>query len=275
MKKKYFKMAALLIAIMLIVGLGCFANSLLGNPISKMLATNTAKKHLSETYAGTDYYMERIAYSFKDGKYHAFITSPTSMDTQFSLTITMLGELRLDTYENVVNGFNTARRVDSSYRELTDTIFENPTFPYTCYISYGTLEIYPEEAFADPERNDVPTYAINQKELELDKIYDIKELGRQAGHLIVRIETDTVTLENTTEIILDIKSIFDNAGIPFKAIDFTLQYPKTEDGKRPKGEICISHFPYEEIYEDGMIERVQEADKELKEYYDEQDSKDK
>lgn len=275
MKKKHFKMVALIIAIILIVGLGCFANSLLGNPISKMLATNTAKKHLSETYAGTDYYMERIAYSFKDGKYHAFITSPTSMDTQFSLTITMLGELRLDTYEDVVNGFNTARRIDYDYRDLANTIFENPSFPYTCRFSYGTLEIYPEEAFADPERNDIPSYAINQKELELDKIYDIKELGKQAGHLVIYVESDTVSMEKATEIILDIKSIFDNAGIPFKAIDFTLEYPKPEEGKRPEGEIRIKNFPYEDIYEDGMIERVQDADKALKAYYEEQDSKDK
>lgn len=273
MKKKHFKMAALVIAIILIVGLGCFANSLLGNPISKMLATNTAQKHLAETYAGTDYYMERITYSFKDGKYHAFITSPTSMDTQFSLTITMLGELRLDTYEDVANGFNTARRVDYDYRDLTNTIFENPSFPYICRFSYGTLEIYPEEAFADPERNDVPSYAINQKELELDKIYDIKELGKQAGHLVIYVESDTVSMKKATEIILDIKSIFDNAGIPFKAIDFTLEYPKSEDGKRPEGEVSIKNFSYEDIYEDGMIDRVQDADKALKAYYEEQDSK--
>lgn len=261
MKKKHFKMIALITAIILIVGLGCLANSLLGNPISKMLATNTAKKHLTETYAGTDYYMERIAYSFKDGKYHAFIKSPTSIDTEFSLTIAMLGELRLDTYEDVVNGFNTARRVDYDYRDLADTIFENPSFPYTCHISYGTLEIYPEEAFADTERNEVPSYAINQKELELDKIYDIKELGKQAGHLIIYVESEVVTMEKASEIILDIKSIFDNAGIPFKAIDFTLQYPKPEEGKRPEGEVRISDFYYEEIYEDDMLERVREANK--------------
>ena len=261
MKKKHIKIIALIIAVILIIGLGVFANALLGNPISKMLATNTVKKHLTETYAGTDYYMERIAYSFKDGKYHAFIKSPTSIDTEFSLTITMLGELRLDTYEDVVNGFNTARRVDYDYRDLADTIFENPSFPYTCHISYGMLEIYPEEAFSDPERNEVPFYAINQKELELDKIYDIKELGKQAGHLIIYVESDTVTMEKASEIILDIKSIFDNAGIPFKAIDFTLQYPKPEEGKRPEGEVRISDFYYEEIYEDDMLERVREANK--------------
>ena len=271
MKKKHLKMLALVTAILLIIGLGFFANALLGNPVSKMLATNTAKKHLTETYAGTDYYMERIAYSFKDGKYHAFIASPTSMDTQFSLTITMLGELRLDTYEDVINGFNTARRVDYAYRDLANTIFENPSFPYTCRFAYGTLEIYPEEAFAEPERNDVPSYAINQKELVLDKIYDIKELGRQAGHLVIYVENDTVSMEKASEIILDIKSIFDNAGIPFKAINFTLEHPKPEEGKRPEGEVSIAHFPYEEIYEEGMMGRVQEADKALKAYYEELD----
>ncbi len=271
MKKKHFKIIALITAIILIVGLGCFANALLGNPISKMLATNTAKKHLTETYSDTDYYIERVAYNFKDGNYHVFIKSPTSIDTEFSLYITMFGKLRLDTYEDVLNGFNTARRIEHDYRELTDTIFEHPSFPYTCHISYGTLEIYPEEAIINSNVNDVPFYAINQNELELDKIYNIQKLGQQAGHLIIYIENDTVTLEKATEIILNIKSIFDNAGIPFRAMDFTLQYPRLEEGKRPEGEISIAHFPYEEIYENGMIERVQEADKILKAYYEKQD----
>ena len=271
MKNKLFKTMALITSIILIIGLSYFANALLGNPISKMLATNTAKKHLTETYSNTDYYIERVAYNFKDGNYHVFIKSPTSIDTEFSLYITMFGKLRLDTYEDVLNGFNTACRIEHDYRELTDTIFEHPSFPYTCHISYGTLEIYPEEAITNSNVNDVPSYAINQNELELDKIYNIKELGQQAGHLIIYIENDTVTLEKATKIILDIKSIFDNAGIPFRAMDFTLQYPRPKEGKRPEGEVSVVHFPYEEIYEDGMIERVKEADKILKAYYEEQD----
>ena len=271
MKNKLFKTMALITSIILIIGLSYFANALLGNPISKMLATNTAKKHLTETYSNTDYYIERVAYNFKDGNYHVFIKSPTSIDTEFSLYITMFGKLCLDTYEDVLNGFNTACRIEHDYRELTDTIFEHPSFPYTCHISYGTLEIYPEEAITNSNGNDVPSYAINQNELELDKIYNIQELGQQAGHLIIYIENDTVTLEKATKIILDIKSIFDNASIPFKAMDFTLQYPRPEEGKRPEGEISVAHFPYEEIYEDGIIERVKEADKILKAYYEEQD----
>ena len=273
MKKKTRKIIAAVTALAILAGLAWFANAMVGNPISKMLAERTAEKHLEETYAGTDFYIERIAYSFKDGRYHVFVKSPTSIDTEFSLTITMLGELRLDTYEDVVDGFNTARRLEQEYRKLTDTVFDSPSFPYGCDIGFGRLEIHPQEAFDDPNVDDIPPYAINQSTLVLDKIYDIRELGRQAGHLIIYVESDTVTVEKAAEIMLNIKTIFDDAGIPFVAMDFTLQYPIPEGGQRPDEEVRVADFPYDAIYEDGMIARVEEADKALKAYYAEQDAK--
>ena len=273
MKKKTLKIIAAVTALAVLVGLAWFANAMVGNPISKILAERTAEKHLEETYAGTDYYIERIVYSFKDGRYHVFVKSPTSIDTEFSLTITMLGELRLDTYEAVVDGFNTACRLEQEYRKLTDTVFDSPSFPYGCDIGFGRLEIYPQEAFDDPNVDDIPPYAINQSTLVLDKIYDISELGRQAGHLIIYVESDTVTVEKAAEIMLHIKAIFDEAGVPFVAMDFTLQYPLPEEGMRPDGEVSVADFPYDAIYEDGMINRVEEADNALKAYYAEQDAK--
>lgn len=271
MKKKTLKIIAHIIAFLLIIGLSWFANAVLGNPVSKMLAANTAKKHLEETYAGTDYYIERIVYSFKDSNYHAFIKSPSSMDTEFSLSISMLGKLKLDTYDDVLNGFNTASRLEQEYRKLADTIFEHPSFPYGGRIGYGTLEIHLEELIEDAEHYDIPSYSINQNTLELDKIYDIRELGRQAGHLIIYVEGDTVSIEKAAEMMLNIKSYFDDANIPFVAMDFTLQYMKAEDGTRSDEEVRVEDFPYEDIYSEGMNERVSEADKALKEFYEELD----
>lgn len=272
MKKKTLKIIALITAFILIVGLSWFANALLGNPISKMLATNTAKKHLAETYPDTDYYIERIAFNFKSTNYYAHIKSPTSIDTEFTLYISMLGELTLDTYDDVVNGFNTARRVDTEYRELVDTIFEHPNFPYSGRIGYGTLEIYPDEFIGNEENDEFPSYSIAQSSLVLDKIYDIRELGRQAGHIIIYVEGDTVSIEKTAEMMLDIKSYFDDANIPFVAMDFTLQYMKSEDGSRPDEEVHVKDFPYEDIYPEGMLDRVFEADKSLTEYYNKLDA---
>lgn len=267
MKKKTLKIIAGIAAVVILIGLGWFANALVGNPVSKILATNTAEKHLAETYPGTDYYIERVSYNFKDGNYHAFIKSPSSIDTEFSLYLTMLGKLRLDTYDDVLSGFNTARRLEQEYRELADTVFSNPAFPYVCHIDYGTLEIYPEELLGNPDYEDVPPYALNQDELVLDKLYDIRELGKQAGHLVVYIDGDTVTMDAAAEIMLEIKTRFDDAGIPFAAMDFTLQYPKPEEGRRPDGEVSVAHFPYDDIYEDGLANRLSAADKALKEYY--------
>ncbi len=271
MKKKFLKIMALITAFILIIGFSWFANAVLGNPISKMLATNTAKKHLEETYADTDYYIERIAFNFKTGGYYARIKSPSSIDTEFTLYISMLGKLKLDTYDDVLNGFNTASRLQQEYRDLADTIFEHPSFPYSGRIGYGTLEIHLEELIANGEYYDIPSYSINQNTLELDKIYDIRELGRQAGHLIIYVEDDTVSIEKASEMMLNIKSYFDNANIPFVAMDFTLQYMKSEDGTRPEYEVRVADFPYEDIYPEGMNDRVSEADKALKEFYEELD----
>ena len=187
MKWNLRKTLALASALVLIGGLAWFANALNGNPISKMMAQSTAERYLAETYGGTDYYIDHISYSFKDGNYHAFVRSPSSMDTAFTLSLNMLGSLRGDTYDNVLSGWNTALRLDEEYRALTDRVLEDPAFPYQCHIGYGSLEIYPAEVLSSPEAaSEVPDYALSQDELILDHIYDIPALGRQAGHLILR-----------------------------------------------------------------------------------------
>ena len=66
MKKRILKIAAFVFAIALIVGVCVFANALVGNPISKAMATTTAEKHIEENYADKDFEIERVTFSFKD-----------------------------------------------------------------------------------------------------------------------------------------------------------------------------------------------------------------
>ena len=93
MKKRILKIAAFVFAIILIAGVSVFANSLVGNPISKAIAKNTAEKHLEETYADKDFEIERVSFSFKDGYYHAFVCSPSSIDSDFTILIDMWGKM--------------------------------------------------------------------------------------------------------------------------------------------------------------------------------------
>lgn len=259
MKKKVLKVIALIVAIALIIGIASVANALNGNPISKMLARRAADAYLAEHYPDTDYYIEDIGFSFKFTGYYAHVRSVSSMDTQFSLEIDMYGQVFWDTYESVTEGFVTASRLEQEYRELTDQVFKSPTFHYTTNIQYGTLEIYSLEAINDPLAWDVPDYALVQDDLILDHIYDPRELGAQAGHLVVYVDSNTITYEEAARILLDIRGQFDNANIPFRAINFVLETPLPEEGPRTEDDIRIEDFRYEEIVEEGLAERIAEA----------------
>ena len=269
--KKHVKIAIIILLIALAAGLLWFGSAMFGNPVSHALATRAAKAFLSDRFSDADYQMERITYSFKDGWYHAFMTSPTSIDGDFSVSFTMLGEYCYDTYDSVLDGFNTAQRLNSEYCKLTDTILNDPALPYDnsqdYSIMFGRLEIYPREALDDPNVTDVPAYAIVQDNLELNKIYDIKELGEQAGHLILYVDNDAISVEEAARIILDFRYMFDEADIPFYAMDFVLRHPRTEDGKSDHEEIRINNFLYQDIYEAGLIERIEIAIEETATYY--------
>lgn len=269
MKKKVLKIIALIVAIALIIGIASMANALNGNPISKLLARRAASAYLEEHYPNTDYYIEDLGFSFKFSNYYAHIRSDSSIDTQFSLEIDMLGHVFWDTYESVTGGFVTARRVEEEYRTLCKQVFESPSFPYTSDILYGSLEICPREASAE----EVPEYYIVQEDLILDHIYDPRELGAQAGRLVAYVDGDTITFEEAARILLDIRTQFDNANIPFRTIDFVLQPPLPAEGPRTGDDIRIEDFRYEEIYEEGLADRIAEAHAQLEAHYAAQDDK--
>ena len=271
MKKRILKIAAFVFAIALIVGVCIFANALVGNPISKAMATNTAEKHIEENYADKDFEIERVTFSFKDGYYHAFIYSPSSIDSDFTILVDMWGKLRYDTYEDrVLSGGNTADRISRDYRAVVDKVLDSQAFPYNEHIGYGDFDFYPRVHL---EEYSVPEYALITEDLTLDAFYDVNELGAKHGKLTIYIDDDTVSYERLSEILLDIRRIFDDSGVKFYVIDCVLEYQKNEDSsKKQEGRVEVREFLYADIYEDGMVERVKASDEAAKAYYAEQDA---
>ena len=265
--KKILKIIALVTAVILIVVVCWFANALCGNPVSHILARRAAETWLRGRFPNSDYYVEDVRFNFKDTNYYAYYRSKSSMDTQFTLYINMFGQGYYDTYESVLNGSVTARRLNEEYMSLTDQIFESSALPGSSDLQFGMLEIYPQEAISNPLVTDVPDYALVQEDLILDKIYDIRELGALAGHLVIYVDRETVTYELAAKILLDIRAEFDRANIPFHAITFILQYPRSDEGIRPEGRIRVEEFLYEDIYEEGLTARIETADAALKAYY--------
>ena len=271
MKKRILKIAAFVFAIALIVGVCVFANGLVGNPISKAVATNTAEKHIEENYADKDFEIERVTFSFKDGYYHAFIYSPSSIDSDFTILVDMWGKLRYDTYEDrVLSGGNTADRISRDYRAVVDKVLDSQAFPYNEHIGYGDFDFYPRVHL---EEYSVPEYALITEDLTLDAFYDVNELGAKHGKLTIYIDDDTVSYERLSEILLDIRRIFDDSGVKFYVIDCVLEYQKNEDSsKKQEGRVEVREFLYADIYEEGMVERVKASDEAANAYYDEQDA---
>ena len=272
MKKRIKKIAALILALVLITGVGVFANGVVGNPVSKWLATSTAQKRLAEVYADKDFEIERVTYSFKDGGYHAFIVSPSSPDSEFSMSLTMMGELRWDSYEDrVLSGENTSARINKEYRAAAEAVFTSPAFPYYSHIEFGDIEFFSREWEVT---EDTPAYALFTEDLVLDQVYDIRELGKAAGHLVLYIYDEDVSVEKAAEILLEVKHLMDAGGVSFHVIDLVLEYPKpVDDSPRKEGRVETMEFLYDDMYEEGMVERVDAANEAAIAHHAEADAK--
>ena len=268
MKKRILKIAAFLLAAILIYGVASFANSLVGNPISKMMARRTAEKHLAVQYPDTDYAVDEARYNFKFGEYFVYIVSPSSMDGNFTLRVSMLGRLINDDYAERVEGHrNVANRLFSEYRKMVDGVLQSYAYPYTVDMGYGDLE------FEHEAGEEALEGALKMTDLVNDRIYNVGKIGTTNGELVLYIDSDTVTYEKAAEILLKTKELMDGAGVGFRSVHLVLRYPpynEEESYKRPEGEIDLRKFLYTDIYEDGIMERIVQCAEDTQDYYNRQ-----
>ena len=269
MKKRILKIVAFCLAIFLIVGVCWFANGLVGNPISKIMARNAAEKYLETNYPNTDYELQEVSYSFKDVGYYAHVVSPSSMDGDFTLKISMLGKIRSDDYSSRVTGRgNVANRLFYEYRDMVDAVLDSYTYPYTVYMGYGDL------AFDREVGEETIEGAIKRSELINDKTYNVGALGEKNGEIVLYIDNDVVTHEKAAEILLKTKELMDRSGISFYSVHLVLTYPPYDGEKlyeRPEGRIDLKDFLYSDIYEEDMIARVVKCAEDTQNYYNEKD----
>ncbi|SCG99321.1 YfjL-like protein [Romboutsia sp. 1001713B170207_170306_H8] len=258
--KKSIKILSGGLAFLLIIVILYFANGLLGNPISKTVANNVSKEYIAKNYQNMKLNLSNASYSFKTGDYYVQVKSPISKDTHFSLTISPLGKIIGDTYESDVLGkFNTLTRIDKIYNDKVNNVIESKEFTYKSDIYFGELS------------EDM----LDRNKLELDKDYNLYELGKKAGHIVLYIQDEDVSFKKASEILLDIKSMLDKQSVSFYSIDFTLQKPRNENGELSSDDsyISVEKFLYKDIYEEDLENRVLKSYEDLQKYYKEQDLK--
>lgn len=162
-----------------------------------------------------------------------------------------LGKVEYYSYEdNVVKKVNTHRRLYEEYNSKLKSIFEDKEFPYDSDIYLGELKEMPLENLYSEYSEFGPVYGMNLSELELDKNYDINEMGKEYGHITFYVQDEDISIKRASEILLDIKSILDKNNASFYAIDFTLENHRKEDEKENThyNSISIAEFLYKDIY---------------------------
>ena len=75
-----------------------FVNAFAGNPVSALLARVSAHRYVAQEYGHLDLNIDKIGYNLKDTNYYAKVSSSTSVDTHFTVYISMLGQVERDTY---------------------------------------------------------------------------------------------------------------------------------------------------------------------------------
>lgn len=262
-RSKNKRIAAGVLALVLI-GLVLFiANGFVGNPLSKILANRAASRDIEEKYSDLDLRVEDAYYNFKDGRYLVEARSNRSIDTHFEMSYNWRGELQYDSYEDAVESkWNTWQRINEEYSKLV----ENKIMP-----KMGLKER--EFIFGNfIEKNDDLSY------LEIDGVYDIKELAKSLGRVTVSLERETRNSKVMAEKLLEIKNLFDREDIPFYHIEIDLNEARSENYEnQPENEeqasLMIRDFLYQDIYAENLEERVEENIKETKIFYRVEDEK--
>lgn len=248
--------AALALAAALIVGLLALGNALLGNPVSKKVATLAAQAYLDGMGLECGAYIGEVSHDSKRGMYDFKVLSENSRDTWFTIMVRPDGTVRSDTYYHVVTGYNTAQRLETEYWQLAAPALGQLNLAYGDSVTWFTeLKIEQREW----QKEYIYQFFLDGELLVPDGEYDILQVGAEAGALTVRVEDDEVSARKAAELLLEVRRVMDAAEAPFATVDLILQYPRPEDGSQRKaGCVEVRDFRYEEIYEEGLVPRIME-----------------
>lgn len=236
-----------------------------GDPVTFTLTTVRTLFYLNKEYPGMGLRIDSITHDFKHGGYIVYVKSPTSIDTHFQLICNGWGEVKYDYYESSVLGLgNTAGRINAAYRELVDVYLETEDCPFDTGICIGEIT----QRFGNEVGSINKDFGMERSVLELDKEYDFREFGAKHGRITIYLYDEDVSVGRAAELLLELKAYLDKNDVPFYALEFNLFPPRNPDGTNNFDKVIhLIDFLYSDIYEEGLIERVQAARDEADIYY--------
>lgn len=231
--------SAVVISVVLI-----FVNPFFGNPISKFLANTGSRRHIKRNYNDLNLEIKKIFHSFKDGRYHIFVQSKDSLDTNFDIETNSLGMIIRDTYSNI--NFNTWRRLDEETRERVSPILESKLDYDIEKVRVGLLSDNMDE------------------ELTLDIKLDIYD-PPEPYEVNLGIYTDDLTYEKIAEVAKNTQKIMDKENFPMKSIGIVLIPPsdKVKEGEAISWQNALTVFnvPVEILHSNNLPKAIEKYNK--------------
>lgn len=241
-------------ALCILAFFGVFASSLVGNPVSRMLAEHSAEEYVQAHHP--DCAVDDVSYSFKTGGYDARVSKPGSVDHTFTVSFDAFGRFVYSAYESeVAEHFSTWRRLDDAYRSFAKPILQSPLMPFAADSAGCSLRMasYEENGALSPDSDGLDYRGA----LETDGVYNVLELAAQYGEISLFVDDPDVSVENAADILLTLRRTCDEAGIPAAYFTLSLHAPRGEDGNRVSSDfVFVDSFPYAQVYEQELAPRL-------------------
>ena len=250
-RKSYFMLFCMIAALLFLV---CLYN---GNPFSKFMATRHAQNYLKENYSDTDYEISAVYYSRGDGLfefgYCADVTSPSSVDTQFTLALSTFRGVTSTTWENVENGTNTLKRANSQYTGLIQSVISPDLLSFEQGYCSGYLGDFWGATSQPCEQSGV--CSLSADDLELDQELDLFAFSPVYGKIYIQISRDQPTFQRMAEVLLKAKDLLYEQGIVFHAASISIS---GYDPKNVRQSCFVHHILYDDITQDNLAARLEQ-----------------
>ena len=243
-----------MLAAIFIGGILYAVNFMTGYPFSIFTVQKSVHQYMEEQYGDTDFTAGKPERNLKQGGFTCWVSSDSDPSVRFYLDLSRGGTLRYDSYEFMVgSGMNTALELSRSYGALCWQAAEDAEFPLGTACS-GSFE---PAIHNDKQTAGEPGVLPDRMDLKgLDPDMDLSLLSPQYGTVVLEIKTDAVTPETARTALLKLRECMENAGLPFCSCEVWI-LPGAEEGTDASEDaIHILNFGWDDIYEDGLEERV-------------------
>lgn len=248
MKSK--KAVGTILTAVVVFGILWIGDLFLGNPISYGIVKYHSQKYLQEQYPELSLQVEKIYHDwYSGGGYEVTVTSPVSQDTAFKLHYDRLGILRQDCYEmTVASGNSTMSRLLEEYDAVVASALSGFLEHYEYKAGLSCIDGYTGQPV--PLR-----VGIDPAELQLDKEYNVAQLGWEYGYINLTIQEsrENVTVEKAAQYLLHIQDALDAAGIGWCQFDL---YMSEEDGKDPNVFVGINGITAADLGSEDLIQHL-------------------